>query len=172
MKLTRKLAALFLATTAAAVTSMTLPAGADTGFVSAGGPLHDLALDSANPTDGASAQFFAVERDGRGTRAYFIVQGLDPAAAGTTLGAHVHTGACSDGQPGLAGPHYNTGGPADPDHEVWLDFRIRPGGVGIGRASVPFVIPAGGAHSVVIHAMATQPGGNAGPRIACLPVDF
>ncbi|MCA1693194.1 MAG: superoxide dismutase family protein [Actinobacteria bacterium] len=40
------------------------------------------------------------------------------------------------------------------------------------RTSVPFVIPHGAARSVVIHEQATQVGGGAGPRMACLPVSF
>jgi hypothetical protein len=167
----RKVAALLVAT-AASVVAMTAPAGADTGVIESEGALQDFAPAAANPTDGAWAQFFAAQVDGSGTRAIFVVYGLDPSFAGTTLGAHVHSGPCVAGQPALAGPHYNTGGPADQDHEIWLDFRIRSTGIGVGRASVPFVIPEGGAHSVVIHAMATQPGGAAGARLACLPVEF
>jgi Cu-Zn family superoxide dismutase len=172
MKVKQKFGVLFLATVAAAVVSLTLPAGADSGVVQASGPLRDLSVGTADPTDGASAQVTVAAIDGYGSKAFLTVTGLDPDWVGTTLGAHVHSGSCVAGQPTTAGPHYNTGGPADQDHEVWLDFRIRPGGVGFGRASVPFVIPHGGAHAVVIHAMATQPGGAAGPRWACLPVEF
>ena len=172
MKARGKHTILFLATTAAAVLSMSLPAGAQTGIVSAAGPLRDLATTSANPTDGASAQFYATSVDGEGTWALFVVTGLDWDAVGTTLGAHVHTGPCITGQPTTAGPHYNSGGPADQEHEIWLDFRIRTGGIGVGRATVPFEIEPGDAQSVVIHAMATQPGGGAGARWACLPVQF
>ena len=172
MKPTRKFGLLFLGATAAAVISMTLPAGADSGVIQASGWLRDLAPATADPTDGAYAQVTSAAIDGHGSNVFLVVTGLDTDWVGTTLGAHVHSGSCVAGQPATAGPHYNTGGPADQDHEVWLDFRIRPGGLGFARASVPFVIPHGGAHAVVIHAMATQPGGGAGARWACLPVEF
>lgn len=142
-------------------------------LVTAAGPLRDLDLSSAvNPTDGASARFVSVGVDGSGTRAVLIVTGLDRSKAGTTLGAHVHTGTCVAGAPLTAGPHYNSGGPADAEHEVWLDFTISAGGTGMSRASVPFTIAPGAASAMVIHAMATQPGGGAGPRLACLPVIY
>jgi Cu/Zn superoxide dismutase len=147
------------------------PAGAATSFVQASGALSDLAPASANATDGASARVYAVS-DGSSTFFVLFLTGLDPAAAGTTYGAHVHVGPCVAGNGAAAGPHYNIGGPPSPDTEVWLDFTVRPGGLGFAFARVPFVIPAGAAQSVVVHAEPTQPSGAAGARIACLPVPF
>lgn len=142
------------------------------GVVNTFGPLRDLS-PTANPTDGASARFVAFP-SASGTRAILVVNGLS-GAVGSTFGAHVHTGPCEAGQPATAGPHYNTVNPlthGDRDHEIWLDFTVRPGGIGIADTSVPFVIPAGAANSVVVHQLPTAPGGAAGARMACLPTPF
>ncbi len=152
--------------TAAAAGPGTVP----TPVVFASGALKDLS-PTPNATDGAKAKFVAYT-DSAGTHATLVVTGLAPASVGSTLGAHVHVGSCVAYAPLTAGPHYNSGGPADSQHEIWLDFTILPGGVGVAQTTVPFTIPAGGAKSVVIHAMATGPGGVAGPRLACLPVQF
>jgi len=143
------------------------------GLVNESGPLRDLAPE-ASPTDGAFARFVAFPSAG-GTRAVLIVTGLKD-SVGQTLGAHVHTGPCVAGQPATAGPHYNTVGDptnhGDRTHEIWLDFTVRPGGFGVADTTVPFVIPPGGAGSVVVHKLPTAPGGAAGLRIACLPAGF
>jgi Cu/Zn superoxide dismutase len=139
--------------------------------VVAGGPLVDLATQSPDPLDGANAHLIAVAHDGS-TRFTFIVTGVD-AEPGRVFGAHVHVGPCIANQPAAAGGHYRSDGhTADAAHEVWLDFTVRPGGVAVTHTVVPFVIPDGAAHSVVVHAEATGPGGVAGPRLACLPVGF
>ncbi len=144
--------------------------------VQAGGPLTDLAPSTANVTDAASARLWAVSR---GTSTYFVffLSGLDPAAAGQTYGAHVHVGPCVAGNGAAAGPHYNhDGGTPTPQNEVWLDFRVLPGGYAFAITQVPFTIAPGAAQSVVVHAEPTQAGGStpgaAGGRIACLPVAF
>jgi Cu/Zn superoxide dismutase len=147
------------------------PAGAATTFVEAGGALRDLAPSAANATDGASASLWAFAAGGR-TTFVLVVRGLDPAAAGTTFGAHIHVGPCVVGNGAAAGPHYNTGGPPSPDTEVWLDFTVRAGGYGFSRATVPFTIEPGAAQSMVIHLLPTDEAGAAGGRQACLPVDF
>jgi Cu/Zn superoxide dismutase len=134
------------------------------------GPLRDL-QPSANPTDGAFAQF-AATTSGNSTTAYFVINGLNPAAAGEVHGAHVHTGPCVAGNGAAAGPHFRVGTTATPSTEVWLDFTIQPNGSGYASTTVPFTIAPGTAQSVVIHAAPTQPGGAAGDRIACLPVPF
>ncbi|MGH9278392.1 MAG: hypothetical protein ACRD12_09860, partial [Acidimicrobiales bacterium] len=110
--------------------------------------------------------------DGEGTYFSWFLWDLDDSFEGTTFGAHVHVGPCVPGNGAAAGPHYNSGGPADPEHEVWLDFTVEAGGVGWAEAWVPFVIPAGAARSIVVHALPTDATGAAGGRIACLPVDF
>ncbi len=159
---------------AAVLGAGTMPAGAVPSVVTASGPLSDLS-GSANATDGAYGQLYAVAPGDGNTYVYFIVTGLNPAAAGTTYGAHVHVGPCVPGNGPAAGPHFNTGtgGPPSLENEVWLDFTVRPGGVAVSRATVPFEIAPGAAQSVVVHANPTEPGtGVAGGRIACLPVRF
>ncbi len=159
---------------ASAAVSLTVGAGpafASPSVVTANRPLTDLSSD-ANATDGASAQVYAVAPGNGSTYVYLVLTGMDPASAGTTYGAHVHVGQCQAGNGAAAGPHYNTGGPASPQTEVWLDFTVLPGGIAIGQTVVPFEIPAGGAGAVVVHALPTAPGGAAGARIACIPVQF
>lgn len=150
------------------------PALADAGVVTAAGPLTDLSA-GANPTDGGYGQLYALAPGNGTTYVVFVVTGLDPAAAGTTFGAHVHVGPCIAGNGAAAGPHYNTGagGVPSPENEVWLDFTVLPGGVGYAYTVVPFEIAPGTAQSVVIHALPTEQGtGLAGARLACLPVQF
>ncbi len=142
--------------------------------VHAAGPLRDLQPADAQPTDGARAGVLSWTHRGT-TTVLLLVSGLDRAAAGTHLGAHVHSGTCVAGDGAAAGPHYNStgGGVISPSTEVWLDFSIGRNGHGWAMATVPFTIPSGGASAVVIHAMATDHGsGAAGPRWACLPVAF
>jgi Cu/Zn superoxide dismutase len=147
------------------------PAAAASTFVQAAGSLRDLQPGTPNATDGASATFWAVQGGGESTHV-LILRGLNPASVGTTFGAHVHVGPCVAGDGLAAGPHYNTGGAASPETEVWLDFTVRAGGYAVARTTVPFVIEPGTARSVVIHALPTAPSGAAGARQACLPVSF
>jgi Cu/Zn superoxide dismutase len=147
-----------------------IPAGAS-GVIVSRGPLRDLAPTTTNATDGAHASVIAYNGGDR-TLVLLIVRGMDRNAAGTTFGAHVHVGPCVAGNGAAAGPHYNAGGPASPETEVWLDFTVTGGGSGVAKTVVPFVIPPGAAASVVIHAMPTDPMGAAGARQACLPVEF
>jgi Cu-Zn family superoxide dismutase len=149
-------------------------AGATPVDVRGAGELQDLQPATVQPTDGASAQVTATVADG-GTTVTLKVEGLDHAAAGTVLGAHVHSGTCVAGNPTAAGPHYNSTGATviSDETEVWLDFEVQANGTGKAVAHVPFVIPHGGASAVVIHAMHTNhETGAAGPRWACLPVLF
>ncbi len=173
MSVRRKSVLLAAASAAIILAAGAAPAGA-AGVVSASRQLSDLS-PATHATDGAHARLYAVAPGNGSTYFYFVVTGLDPAAVGTTYGAHVHVGPCVPGNGAAAGPHYNTGtgGPPSTQNEVWLDFTVRPGGVGVGSATVPFEIAPGAAQSVVIHAQPTQHGtGNAGARIACLPVAF
>ncbi len=172
MRLARTLGWLAGVSAVAVLTAGTAPAEA-TSWVSATGPLSDLSA-AANATDDGYAQLYAVAPGDGNTYFYFILTGLDPEAAGTTYGAHVHIGPCVAGNGAAALGHYNTGsgGPPSPENEVWLDFTVRPGGVAFSRATVPFEIAPGDAQSVVIHALPTAPGGAAGARQACLPVAF
>jgi len=164
-------------TTAALATGLALgtgPAGAATPYIATEGALQDLAPATANATDGAYAEVWILQTATRSTY-WFLVSGLT-APAGTTYGAHVHVGPCVAGNGAAAGPHYNTGGTASPETEVWLDFTVLGGGYGFAATNVPFVIEPGKAQSIVIHAEPTQDGpptpGAAGARQACLPVIF
>ena len=158
---------LLLAASSAGASSPTRARGA--------GELRDLQTASAQPTDHATAQVTAVE-DGGETTVTLKVQGLDQAAAGEELGAHIHAGTCVEGNGAAAGPHYNSsaGGTVISDEtEVWLDFTVRPNGTGSATATVPFTIDAGDAGALVIHADHTDhTTGLAGARWACLPVVF
>lgn len=147
------------------------PAGAATPYVQSSGPLQDFAPLVPNVTDGASAQLYALASGGS-TTFWVYFSGLDPTAAGTTFGAHIHVGPCVAGSPTMAGPHYNTGGTPSPTTEVWLDFVVRPGGYAYVQTLVPFTIEPGAAKSMVVHALPTAASGAAGARQACLPVNF
>lgn len=139
--------------------------------------LRDLKPAQADPLDGAQAQVTITERDGS-TYFTFRLQVVDRTASARTFGAHLHNGPCVAGNGGAAGPHYNDeaihGDPtpvADRDTEVWLDFQVNAGGAGHALVSVPFeVVPA--ERSIVVHALPTAPGGGAGDRLACIPVDL
>jgi hypothetical protein len=147
------------------------PAAAASTFVQSSGSLRDLQPGTPNATDGAAATFYAVQGGGESTHV-LVVRGLSPASVGTTFGAHVHIGPCVAGNGAAALGHYNAGGAASPETEVWLDFTVRAGGYAVARTTVPFTIEPGTAQSVVVHAMPTAPGGAAGARQACLPVSF
>jgi Cu/Zn superoxide dismutase len=143
----------------------------------AAGPLSDLQA-TVDPTDGATARVQVTQHAG-GSTASLLVWGLDRAAAGTTYGAHVHSGDCVAGNGAAAGPHFNidvyNGEPfplVTTATEVWLDFTVRGDGTGSAVAQVPFAIPAGAASAVVIHALPTDATGAAGARLACLSVDL
>ena len=172
MRGTRRFGWLTAAALAAGLAVGAGPAAAASTFVQAGGALRDLQPGTANATDGATATFWAVQAGGESTHV-LVVRGLSPASAGTTFGAHVHIGPCVAGDGMAAGGHYNSdGGFATTENEVWLDFTVRTGGYAVARADVPFTIEPGDAQSVVIHALPTAPGGAAGARQACLPVQF
>jgi Cu/Zn superoxide dismutase len=139
--------------------------------------LTDLST-ATDVTDGARAHVVVAPLDGS-THVSLKLQGLDHLKVGQTYGAHIHTGPCVAGNGAAAGPHYRhvVAGPATPANEVWLDFTVRQGGVARSETVVPFRIRSGAAHSVVIHALPTSTAppaeaGNAGARIACIPIDL
>ena len=176
MRGTRRFGWLATAALAAGLAVGTPPAGAATLFVQSHGDLVDLQPVAANATDGATASLWAVSAGG-GTTFWVFIRGLNPAAVGTTYGAHIHVGPCVAGNGAAAGPHYNSdGGVPTTENEVWLDFTVLPGGYGVASATVPFDIQPGAAQSMVVHAEPTQDGGAtpgaAGARQACLPVNF
>ncbi len=138
------------------------------------GALADLRPLVADPTDGGWTTATVSGAAGAAT-VVLNVKGMNRAAAGTTLGAHVHVGPCRAGDGAAAGPHFNIDvwngviPPAvSPTTEVWLDFTIPAGGTGHAIARVPLEIPDGAASSIVIHALPTAPDGAAGPRLACI----
>lgn len=150
------------------VVASTGPVSASEG-ISAAAPLTDLSPVTTDATDGARAWARALEAGDR-TVVRLRLDGLGE--PGITLGAHVHVGPCVEGDGAAALGHYNSGGDPSPSTEVWLDFVIRPSGRAHALAIVPFHIEPGGARSIVIHALPTAPGGAAGPRLACLPMEF
>ncbi|WP_152363342.1 superoxide dismutase family protein [Microlunatus speluncae] len=165
----------------------TTPAYADDGGIAgllgdpvtvADGALTDLS-PAADLTDGADGRIMII-RGLVGSVAELRLTGLDPAAAGHTVGVHVHTGRCVAGAGAAAGPHYNhdraTGRePAEISArtEVWLDITVDEHGRGHASTLVPFVVPSAGAGigSVVVHEHPTDHGGMAGGRLACLPLE-
>jgi hypothetical protein len=139
--------------------------------VSAAGSLRDLSLATPAFTDGAYAEVTAKVHKGS-THVTMRLEGLNPSVAGTTYGAHVHSGNCIENDGAAAGPHYNAGGGVNDHTEIWLDFVVDAHGRAKSEAHVEFVIPAGDASAVVIHALPTDATGAAGGRLACLPVPF
>jgi Cu-Zn family superoxide dismutase len=138
--------------------------------------LTDFATASGQATDGARAHVRVEATESGGTRVRLHVTGLDHEAVGRTLGAHVHRGPCVVDAGGTASTHYKHGDQtvtATPANEIWLDFVVQEGGVGDADTTVGFVVPPDAAGSVVIHERGTDnPGGGAGARYACIPVDF
>lgn len=141
-------------------------------------PLRDYDTTTAGPFDSATARLQLVGH-GAGTTAVLHLRGVDPGVSGRTFGAHLHNGVCGTDQPLLSGGHYNhdahSGAPEvviSDQTEVWLDFTVDASGAGDSDSVVRFT-PTPGARSVVIHANPTDPTtGGAGPRLACLPVEW
>jgi Cu/Zn superoxide dismutase len=113
------------------------------------------------------------------------VTGIDPSAAGKTLGSHLHIGPCVEGNGGSAGPHYNhdvalgiTPARISSETEVWFDLIPDEDGMAYDETTVQFVPidsnPAydPGVMSVVVHQSSTDPStGAAGARQVCFPVN-
>jgi Cu/Zn superoxide dismutase len=136
------------------------------------GSLRDFLAATTEPTDGVTATARAWE-DGTGSVVKLRLAGFAPAFAGNVYGAHLHTGPCVTGDGVAAGPHYNAGGGISASTEVWLDFEVQSDGTAAVEAHVPFLVTDGGAASIVIHALPTDPTtGAAGTRMACLPIQF
>ena len=135
--------------------------------------LRDFAPAAAGPFDGARAKLTLVAKDS--TQAVFVVHGVDPSVAGQTFGAHLHNGPCVAGNGAAARGHYNhsttTPATVNDQTEIWLDITVNDGGNAQSMARVDWA-PTAGSRSVVIHAQPTAPDGNAGARLACLPVEW
>jgi len=165
-------------------TAVFAPATADahtdrgaTQVVSAHGNLRDLQLGAAGPFDHARATLVMVQHRGR-SLVVFQVRGIDRSVAGRDFGAHLHVGPCVTGDGAAAGPHYNADTVAgnipprvDATTEVWLDFTATRAGTGFALTQVPFA-PLPGRRAIVIHQEPTDPQGAAGPRLACLSVEW
>lgn len=140
------------------------------------GDLRDLQTATTEPFEGATAQVVMTSHTGGGSGSTVLltIKDIGASAAGHTYGAHLHVGPCVSGSGGAALGHYNhsTTGEISPSTEVWLDFTPNRAGNAQSVAHVPFV-PEPGQRSVVIHRDATHPvTGLAGPRLACLPVEW
>lgn len=131
----------------------------------------------------AAARVQAVDTGSGKTVVTLHVRGLAP---NTAYGAHAHVNTCGATR-AAAGPHYQHvvapfGQAADvayanADNEIWLDLGTDPAGNGAAQTVVDWQFRSDGANSVVVHAHATATGpngsaGTAGPRLACLSVDF
>jgi hypothetical protein len=138
------------------------------------GELADLAPTASGPFDHASAKLTLVGH-GSASTALLLVKGVDGAVAGRTFGAHLHTGPCVSGDGAAAGPHYNHSGSVPPvvndSTEIWLDFTVDDQGNAQSVTHVDWVAEPG-RHSVVVHRDPTAADGTAGPRLACLPVEW
>ncbi len=128
---------------------------------------------AANPATGISGRAHAVQLSDRKTLVTLHVNGLPP---NREFGAHVHKLACGDTK---AGGHYQhvAGGASDPvfanpDNEIWLDFTTNAAGRGRAQAVVDWSIRPNGANAVVVHNAHTSDTGAAGPKLACIDVDF
>ena len=131
---------------------------------------------------GSRVAVSAKSNDGT-TTVRLALRGLQP---DRRYGAHVHSELC--GATGAsAGPTYqNVVDPvqpsadpayANPQNEIWLDFRTDSAGAGSSQATVGWGFTADRrAHSVVLHAWptATEAGrvGSAGSEVGCVTVQF
>ena len=132
---------------------------------------------TANPVlAGATARVHAVEGANGKTIVTLEVAGLAP---NREFGSHVHVGACNAAN--KAGGHYqNVPGTgenfANAQNEVWLDFETDDEGNGSAQAKVDWTFRPDGANAVIIHDHHTPDedpvAGVAGPKLACLDVDF
>lgn len=127
--------------------------------------VHDLAYADVK------TQVHSWAKDG-GTDLRLMVRGLP---ANRSFGAHVHVAPCGS-DPLASGGHYQHGTDttvALASREVWLDFTTDRQGKGVGETHIPWLIAAGTAGSVVIHANTTNPTtGAAGARLVCTNVPF
>ncbi len=163
---------------AAAVAGLTLglaaaalPAQAESAtVVAAGGALTVYANPygdgTANSTEGGSAAVHSVSTASGSTIVTLHVTGLAP---NREYGAHAHVFDCSV----QGGGHYqNVAGVATAANEIWLDFTTNSAGNGSAQTQVAWTIRPDGANAVVIHDHTTDSAGKAGPKLACLDVDF
>lgn len=137
--------------------------------------------DKALVPDGAKVVVAEYAYDGS-TSVTLNVRGLMP---NRVYGAHAHAMPCGP-KGDDAGPHFQhrpdpvrpsvDPNYANPQNEIWLDFKTDEHGNATTATTVPWVFGNDRAASVVVHAEATQtaPGkaGTAGARLACVSVGF
>jgi superoxide dismutase, Cu-Zn family len=109
--------------------------------------------------------------EGKGMAISLAVTGLSPSRE---FGAHLHKLPCTEMN---AGGHYQNrpGGAndpafANPDNEVWLDFKTSATGEGRASAEVDWVPRSGEASAIVIHERTTGDGGIAGAKLFCTDI--
>jgi Cu-Zn family superoxide dismutase len=149
----------------------TTPALATGDTVQAAGPLvafsNPYGDGRENPAAGGSAGVHATATGNGRMIVTLHVNGVAPTRA---FGAHVHVGTCA--QKGLGHYMHDAAAGATPHNEVWLDLVTNAAGNGHSKAKAEWVVRPGQAHSVVLHDRTTDARGAAGPKLACLDVDF
>ncbi|MBB1256929.1 superoxide dismutase family protein [Streptomyces alkaliterrae] len=147
-----------------------------------GGPVPAAVTYDRRVPEGAGVTVAQRLHEGGRTSVRLWVDGVEP---GRIFGAHVHTKPCGKA-PEASGPHYQdevdpvqpSVDPryANPDNEVWLDFKADRTGVARSSARQQWTFRPGEARSVVIHEHETHMGeghaGQAGARLACVTVPF
>ncbi|MET9228591.1 superoxide dismutase [Lentzea sp. NPDC003310] len=138
--------------------------------------------DAAKVPVGAKVTVVGVPTVSGGTTVLLVLKGLLPNRA---YGAHVHVKKCG-ALPADSGPHFqNVPDPVQPSvdpayanarNEIWLDVHTDDRGFALTESTVDWQFTERHAQSVVLHNehTHTRPGeaGTAGPRLACVNVDF
>jgi Cu/Zn superoxide dismutase len=90
-----------------------------------------------------------LERSDEGTTVSLALSGLEPK---TEYVAHVHSGTCTEADPG--GPHFkfDAAGSDEPPNEIHLEFTATGDGEAEAEVSSDREVPVGGARSIVLHA--------------------
>lgn len=141
-----------------------------------------VTYDAAKVPHGAKVTVVSVPTVSGGTTVLLKLKGLLPHRA---YGAHVHVKKCG-AAPADSGPHYQhvvdpvqpsvDPAYANPRNEIWLDVHTDGRGFAYTKSTVDWQFTDRHAQSVVLHNehTHTKPGeaGTAGPRLACVNVDF
>jgi hypothetical protein len=114
----------------------------------------DVVSGQLEPLAGVPAAYAGVageatlERADGGTTASLSATGLEPK---TAYVAHLHTGGCTETDPG--GPHFkfDPQGSGEPPNEIHLEFTSGADGSGKATASSGREVPVGEAGSIVLH---------------------
>ncbi|MFI6098682.1 superoxide dismutase [Lentzea sp. NPDC051213] len=141
-----------------------------------------VTYDAAKVPDKAKVTVVSVPTISGGTTVLLKLNGLLPHRA---YGAHVHVKKCG-AAPADSGPHFQhvvdpvqpsvDPAYANPGNEIWLDVHTDGNGFAYTSSTVDWQFTDRHAQSVVLHNehTHTKPGeaGTAGPRLACVNVDF